>query len=108
MAVPKWLDGRTPQEKGRRVEKKLAKKMGGRPQPASGSLPMFREDIITDQHLVQVKRTEKKQITIKLHDLETLNLNAIKKDKLPVFTIIMGGKAWIMVPYDVSRFGSNL
>lgn len=102
MPIPKWLNPKSPQEEGRRLESKIAKKVGGRVQPGSGAFPNMREDIETRKQLIQLKRTTKKQYTLKLDDLETLRTNAIKKGKEPIFIIMMGGRLWMIKPspYD--------
>jgi len=99
MTIPRWLKDKTPQEKGRRFEKKLAKKIGGRAQLASGSLPFFKEDIETDTHLVQVKTTTKKSFKLNLEDLEALQISATKRGKAPLFMLQMGGKNYY-IRYD--------
>jgi len=100
MAVPKWLKDKTPQEKGRRYEKKLAKKLGGRAQPASGALPFFKEDIELGKFLIQVKRTDKKQYTLKAKDLKDLVRHAVKIGKEPVMIIFMDGKPWSVMLWE--------
>lgn len=97
MPLPKWLQEKSPQEKGRRYEKKLAKKLGVKPQPASGALPFYKEDIETDEFLIQVKHTTKKSYTIKLEDLNTLRRNAAKVGKIPMLYLSIGGFNWKMV-----------
>ncbi len=92
--IPKWMQGKTPQEKGRRYEKKLAKKVGGRVQLASGALPFAKEDISTETHLIQVKSTTKNSYTLKLEDLEILRENAIKIGKRPALMLHIGNRSW--------------
>jgi len=101
MPVPRWLNGKTPQEKGRHFEKKLAKRLGGRTQPASGALPFYREDVVAGQYLIQAKRTDKQQYTLKVSDLNTLVVNAVKVGKLPLMILWMGGRQWAIAPYGV-------
>jgi Holliday junction resolvase len=96
MSIPRWLDGETPQSKGRSFERKLAKKLGGRVQPGSGALPFAKEDVKTADYLIQCKSTTKNSYTIKLDDLETLRQNAIKIGKQPCFVLQIGGKTWEM------------
>ena len=97
MAIPKWVNEKSPQEKGRRYERKLAKKLGVKPQPASGALPLYKEDIETDEFLIQVKHTTKKSYTVKLEDLNTLRRNAAKVGKIPMLYLSIGGFNWKMV-----------
>lgn len=94
MAIPKWVNGKTPQEKGRQYERKLAKKLGVKPQPGSGAFPLYKEDIETGTFLIQVKRTGKKQFTLKSDDLKTLVRNAVKIGKIPVMVVNLEGQDW--------------
>jgi len=97
MAIPKWVNEKSPQEKGRRYERKLAKRLGVKPQPASGALPFYKEDIETDEFLIQVKHTTKKSYTVKLEDLNALRRNAAKVGKIPMLYLSIGGFNWKMV-----------
>ncbi len=97
MGVPSWLKDKSPQEKGRRYEKKVAKKLGDKPQPASGALPFYKEDIEFEDFLIQVKHTTKKSYTIKLEDLTKLRVNAAKIGKHPMLILSIGGFQWKMV-----------
>jgi hypothetical protein len=98
MAVPKWLDGKSPQVRGRKFEKKLAKKVGGRVQPGSGAFPFYKEDVVTADCLMQLKQTDKTQYAIHLKDLTELCVNAAKVGKRPLFVLHMGGRSWGIVP----------
>ena len=100
MAIPNWLNNKTPQDKGRNFEKDLAKKLGVKPQPASGALPHYKEDIETNEFLIQVKTTEKKQYTIKASDLKDLVRHAVKIGKEPMMIIKLDGKTWSLMLCD--------
>lgn len=94
MSVPRWMQPQSPQDKGRKAEKKMAKKVGGRAQPASGATPLYKEDITTATHLIQVKTTTKKSYTIKLKDLEDLRTNALRVGKRPALFLHIGDRSW--------------
>lgn len=94
MALPKWIRRKSPQDEGRRYEKKLAKKIGGRVQPASGATPFYKEDISSDIWLVQVKTTTKDSYTLKIKDLETLRTNALKVGKIPLMVLRLGDREY--------------
>jgi len=102
MVVPRWLNGQTAQEKGRRFEKKLARRLGGRPQPASGAFPFHREDVVAGECLIQVKRTDKQQYTLKVSDLNKLVVNAVKAGKSPLLILWMGGRQWVVAPHGAA------
>jgi len=74
--------------------------LGVKPQPASGALPFYKEDIETETFLIQVKRTGKKQFTLKADDLKTLARNAAKVGKIPVMIVNLGGRDWSLMPWD--------
>lgn len=95
--IPNWLNKKTPQQLGRDAEKRLAKKVGGKVQPGSGAFPQYKEDVQNDSYLIQLKRTEKKQYTLKLKDLEAVRINAIKVGKIPAFVIEMGGRTYTIL-----------
>lgn len=91
---PKWLKKSTPQQMGRAFEKELAKKVGGRLQPASGALPFAKEDILEENYLIQAKATTKQSYILKLEDLETLRENALKIGKIPLLVLKIGGREY--------------
>lgn len=99
MSVPEWLKSKSPQDRGRNYEKRLAKKLGTKPQPASGALPFRKEDIELDDYLVQVKHTTKKSYTLKADDLKILVTNAAKIGKIPVMIIKLDGREWQLTPW---------
>lgn len=47
--------------------------------------------------MVECKRTDKKQITLKLSDLEGLRKNARLEDRLPVLHIEIGNRRWVLL-----------
>lgn len=99
MSVPRWLKNlESPQMKGRKAEKKYAKKWGARTQPASGALPFNKEDLENDEYLIQLKTTGAKQFILKLKDLVILRTHAIKVGKKPLLVLEMGGRLWAVMP----------
>lgn len=68
-----------------------------KPQPGSGAFPLYKEDIETDEFLIQVKHTTKKSYTVKLEDLNALRKNAAKVGKIPMLYLSIGGFDWKMV-----------
>lgn len=83
----------------RKAERTVAKKIGGRVQPASGALPVagFKEDVVSDKYLVQVKETAYKQYVLKEKELLTLVQHALHIGKEPVFHLVMRGRSWVML-----------
>ena len=82
-------------------EKKQAKLIGGKTHPFSGGLFDWQEDASSKNILMQCKRTDKKQIIIKLSDLKQLQNNAETSDKYPVFAIEIGDKNYYVIDKDL-------
>jgi len=88
-------------------EKRVAKKMGGRRQPASGALPGIPNDVSTDEFLVECKRTKYSGMGIKGDWIERLDEVAIMHGKIPCIELEFDGlpdgvtKHWMMIPFDV-------
>ena len=86
-----------------RLEKKLAKRLGGRRVPGSGSTRTRKQDVRFDGALMQVKSTGKESISLKLTDLRQLVTDAMNADKTPVFLFTFTGPEvhndeWICLP----------
>lgn len=77
-------------KKSDRLEKKVAKDfIGGRKQIASGALPFWKQDIATDNFLIEHKYTEPytKGFTIKKVYFQSVVEEAFKLGKLPMMVI---------------------
>src|SRR6266705_2360686 len=73
-------------------EKKIMRGLGAKPQPFSGSGPIFKEDGESETFLYQLKSTEKESYTLHLKDVFVLFKNALVSRKIPVFVInFVGG-----------------
>lgn len=83
-------------------EKRVAKRNGGRVQAQSGAGPWHKEDVKTDQWLIQNKATVAsfpRSITLKVTDLETLEQNAALESRLPAMQLDIGmGRQWWVIP----------
>ena len=73
-----------------RREKKLGKKYGARQTCNSGAKWFSKGDLKTETHLIEVKSTEKKQMTVKKEWLYKIRTEAIKSGKDPVMIIDFG------------------
>lgn len=87
--LPKWFenDKQTQNRRSRQQEKKLAKGSGGRVQAGSGSSWRAPQDIKTDEHLVQVKYTDKDSYPLKVLDLIQIATDAYRCGKTPVLIV---------------------
>lgn len=87
-------------------EDRVAKRVGGYRQKASGALPGNRGDVKGVELLGECKRTDKKSISITLAYLEKITHEAVAYDKIPAVAIEFGdtpklvSRDWVMVPAD--------
>ena len=61
---------------------------------------MRKNDARDDVWLEEYKRTDKRQITLKLDDLEELRTNALSGGRSPVLHFELGGRHWAIVLED--------
>ena len=90
----------TPQARATKQEYKVAKRVGGRRNPGSGNGWKHKNDVRHDECLFEMKRTDKRSITVKLSDLGDLAKNAALAFKIPVFHIEIGSKRYVLVEED--------
>lgn len=92
------------QNEGRRVEKRVLKKINARPQPNSGALPGMPNDGVKGKYLIEVKSTVKGSIGVKRDWLEELEENAILRRKIPAMVLSFSKRAgrgpddWVAIP----------
>lgn len=106
----KALDSNYDQQgKSRKQEDRVAKKVHGRRQPGSGSIPSehLKGDIKHDDFLIEAKRTNAKSLSVKGDWLLKIEDEARLLDKIPALSIEIGGipptieKDWCMIPMSV-------
>ena len=78
-------------------EDRVAKKMKGKKQPASGALPMHKGDILAGNFLVEAKTSGKKSIRVSQHWLEKISSEAMQTNKTPVLAL---GFPNMPIPYE--------
>lgn len=91
---------------GRKSEKKLTKKLGGRETPASGAMQGAKGDIDLDTVLMEAKSTLNASFSIKHEHLSKIAREARRADKSPALSVSFvnqEGKAhpdgeWVLVP----------
>ena len=91
MAVPRRLAA------SRAQERRGAKQHGGRVQPGSGNGTVHKGDVKTAGRLIEYKRTDGKNITIKGEDLEKIRIEAIIKGRIPLLGFELGGRDYIII-----------
>ena len=81
-------------------EKRLAKRVGGKRNAASGAMWNRKGDVRSDDLLIEHKYTGKKQYTLKSIDLEKNVTNAILESRMPVFGISLNSKNYVILTED--------
>ena len=91
---------------GRRSEKRVARSLGRKPVPGSGSRPGVKGDIRLDRMLLETKATAKRQFVIKKAVLDKIEREALAANRMPGLMISFtspSGEAtrngdWLLVP----------
>lgn len=60
-----------------------------------------------DGVLIEMKRTDKKQITLKLDDLEKVRREAYEDGRTPVMHIEIGKRRWVLIPEEDWEHGGD-
>ena len=92
-------------------EKKIAKQIGGRRQPGSGSGPWNKGDVVKrGEFRVEAKFTQKKQYTLKLLDLQKVRgqceVDENLRMEVPVMHLMFTDEnltpkeQWVILPYE--------
>jgi hypothetical protein len=71
----------------RKQERYIAKKIGGRPTPASGAFWSHKGDVRNEDLLVEAKRTDKASISINKAVWEKIRREAILDGRIPVLAL---------------------
>lgn len=82
----------------KRREERLAADVGGRVQPASGSRPGFRRDVVSPRLMIERKEPELNGnkpdwMSVSTRDLAYLRKQALDKQLIPAFVIVFGDHA---------------
>jgi Holliday junction resolvase len=89
------------QKLSQRQEKDIARKSGGRRTPMSGAGWAIKNDVRTDDLLIECKtETKGKQITIKAVDLEGVVTNALKTGRQGILTFRLNGRDYVIEEWD--------
>jgi len=85
-------------------EKRLAKSLGGKRQPASGARWGARRDVVLPRFLIEAKTTKATSFSVDLRDLEFLRKQATAAGKTPAYAIQLAGKEEIIILplYEIS------
>ena len=88
------------QKESQKHEKRLAKKIGGKRNAASGALWARQGDVRSSDLLIEHKWTGKKQFTIKSDVLEKNVREAILEGRMPVLGIHLNGEDYVILLED--------
>ena len=84
-------------KRSQKQESRIAKMTGGSKNAGSGNGWKRKHDVRSDEFLWEMKRTDKKQITIKLSDLESVRSVAWQEGRTPVFHIEIGTRRYVLL-----------
>lgn len=88
------------QKQSQKHEKRIAKKIGGKTNAASGALWSRKGDVRSDDLLVEHKWTGKKTKTIKADELRKITREAILESRMPVFGLHLDGVNYVILLED--------
>lgn len=88
------------QKQSRKHEDRLAKKVGGRRQVASGAFWGAKGDVRSDDLLIEHKWTGKLSVSIKAAVLEKIFREAIAISRMPVLGLSLNGENYVVLQED--------
>lgn len=88
------------QKQSRKHEDRLAKKIGGSRNAASGAFWSRKGDVRSDDLLIEHKWTGKTQFTVKAVELEKIVKEAILDSRMPVLGFHLNGENYVMLQED--------
>jgi hypothetical protein len=88
------------QKQSQKHEKRLAKKIGGKRNAASGALWSRKGDVRSDDLLIEHKWTGKKQFTVKSDVIKKNVREAILEGRMPVIGVHLDGENYVILLED--------
>ena len=88
------------QKESQKHEKRIAKKIGGKRNAASGALWSRKGDVRSEDLLIEHKWTGKKQFTVKSDVLKKNIREAILEGRMPVLGIHLDGENYVILTED--------
>jgi hypothetical protein len=86
--------------RSRAQERRDARDYGGRVQSGSGCGTFQKGDVRTSDLLIENKRTDKQQMTIKAAWLDKIRDEALREGREPVLGIEIAGREWVLLPKE--------
>jgi len=93
----------------KKQERRVAKKVGGKVQPGSGSKDFAKGDIKEESFLVECKFTEKQSIRVELKWLKKISREAMAEGKIPALSVEiqhddhLTAQDWTMIPTEALK-----
>ncbi len=84
-------------KRANKQERGLARRLGGRQQPASGAGPWRKHDVDQGDFLIEAKYTDAASFRLAINEWEVLRRRARMEGKLPMYAIEMGGRRFLVV-----------
>lgn len=91
---------RTSLRRSQAQEKNTASLHGGQRQPGSGSGWSRKGDVRTKRTLIETKRTDARQITLKADHLEKIWFEAWSEGRRPILEFELGGRSYVVQPRE--------
>ncbi len=88
------------QKQSRKHENRLAKRVGGKRNAASGAFWQRKGDVRSEELLIEHKWTGKKQVTIKSEVLKKITREAILDSRIPVLGLHLDGENYVVLLED--------
>jgi hypothetical protein len=88
------------QKESQKHEKRLANKVGGSRNAASGALWSRKGDVRSDDLLIEHKWTGKKSFSLKADVLEKIVREAILESRMPVLGVSLNNKNYVLLIED--------
>lgn len=95
-----WLMRSEGQKQSRKHEDRLAKRLGGKRNAASGAFWSRKGDVRTAHILLEHKWTGKTQFTVKAVELEKIVKEAILDSRMPVFGFHLNNENYVVMTED--------
>jgi hypothetical protein len=81
--------------------RKLAKALGGKVQPGSGSAWYAKADVKSQRFATECKYTDKQQYTLKLSDIDKLRREALFEGKSWALQVTISGRAVVVLDLEM-------
>lgn len=89
--MPDWFndpgDRKAINQRSKEQELKVAKDIGGKRQPGSGSFEFAPQDVKSDNYLIQIKYTDSTAFRLKVLEWHKIRQDAIRFGKEPVMVV---------------------